>query len=109
MSCNNLFISLNGGTDMSEILPGVRAYLVTLILVLPCSAMAASGDPCPRPKIGSEILQPPDIYSQNGVLNVSLNYYTTVDMWGHTLFCYATPNGLEAPTLHVNPRRYREH
>jgi len=88
---------------MWEILPGVRSFLVMLILVLPCSAMAASGDPCPRPKIGSEILQPPDIYSQNGVLTVSLNYYTTVDIWGHTLFCYTTPSGLEAPTLHANP------
>jgi len=85
--------------------PVVRGLLVMmmLILLLPCSAMAASGDPCPRPKIGSEILQHPDIYSQNGVLTVSLNYYTTVDIWGHTLFCYVTPSGLEAPTLHANP------
>lgn len=88
---------------MWETVPGIRACLVGLILAVPCSAVAASNDPCPRPKIGSEIVQPPDIYSQNGVLTVSLNYYTTVDTWGHSLFCYATPDGLEAPTLHVNP------
>jgi FtsP/CotA-like multicopper oxidase with cupredoxin domain len=65
-------------------------------------ALAAS-DPCQRPAEGSVIAPPPDLYSQNGVLNVSLGYYTTVDAWGRTLFCYQTPDGLEAPTLHVNP------
>ena len=49
------------------------------------------------------IAAPPDLYSQNGVLNVALNYYTMVDEWGRTLFCYATPDGQEGPTLHVNP------
>src|SRR5437764_9559584 len=66
-------------------------------------AMAGSGDVCPRPQQGGEITSPPDLYSQNGVLSVALNYYTTVDQWGRTLFCYTTSEGLEAPTLHVNP------
>jgi len=74
-----------------------------LLIVWPCCALASPPDPCPRPAQGSVIAQPPDLYSQNGVLNVSLNYYTLVDQWGRTLFCYATPAGLEAPTLHVNP------
>ena len=78
----------------------VLAFL--LLAVSPCFALAATG-PCPRPAEGSMVSQPPDIYSQNGVLSVSLSYYTTVDAWGRTLFCYETPDGLEAPTLHVNP------
>ncbi|HEY3639369.1 MAG TPA: multicopper oxidase domain-containing protein [Rhizomicrobium sp.] len=49
------------------------------------------------------ITDPPDLYSQNGTLTVTFNYYTTVDQWGRTLFCYATPQGEEAPTLHLNP------
>jgi FtsP/CotA-like multicopper oxidase with cupredoxin domain len=80
------------------------ACLTLLLLVLaPCCALATTTDLCPRPVEGSIIEQPSDLYSQNGVLNVSLNYYTTVDQWGRTLFCYSTPDGLEAPTLHVNP------
>jgi FtsP/CotA-like multicopper oxidase with cupredoxin domain len=74
-----------------------------VLAIFPCCALAGSSDPCPRPKQGSEITSPPDLYSQNGVLSVALNYYTTVDNWGRTLFCYETPGGLEAPTLHVNP------
>jgi FtsP/CotA-like multicopper oxidase with cupredoxin domain len=73
------------------------------LLLVPCAALAASNDPCPRPAQGSVVVAPPDLYSQNGVLSVALNYYTTVDQWGRTLFCYSTPDGLEAPTLHVNP------
>jgi FtsP/CotA-like multicopper oxidase with cupredoxin domain len=83
---------------------GLRTAVLTflLLVVSPCVALAAS-DPCPRPAEGSTIKPPPDLYSQNGVLNVALNYYTSVDQFGRTLFCYVTPDGLEAPTLHVNP------
>jgi hypothetical protein len=37
------------------------------------------------------------------VLNVTFNYFTTVDSAGRTLFCFSTPNGLQGPTLHVLP------
>jgi FtsP/CotA-like multicopper oxidase with cupredoxin domain len=58
---------------------------------------------CQRPDQGSEVTQPPDLYSQGGVLNVALNYYTSMDKVGRTLFCFVTTDGLESPTLHVNP------
>jgi FtsP/CotA-like multicopper oxidase with cupredoxin domain len=47
--------------------------------------------------------RPPDLYRRSGVLNVSFNYYTTVDAVGRTLFCFETPGGLESPTLHLRP------
>ena len=58
---------------------------------------------CPRPAAGSAVQPPPDLYSQNGSLDVAFNYFTTVDTAGRTLFCFMTPNGLESPTLHVKP------
>ena len=81
------------------------AFLILLAFILaPCWAFAGQpADPCPRPAQGSVITNPPDLYSQNGVLKVTLNYYTTVDQWGRTLFCYVTPQGDEGPTLHLNP------
>ncbi len=80
------------------------AFLVVVALIVaPCCAIAGQTDPCPRPAQGSVITDPPDIYSQNGVLKVTFNYYTTVDQWGRTLFCYSTPQGDEGPTLHLNP------
>jgi FtsP/CotA-like multicopper oxidase with cupredoxin domain len=76
-------------------------FIAALFSCLASGALAA--DICPRPVQGSEITSPPDLYSQNGVLSVTLDYETTVDQWGRTLFCYVTPDGLQAPTLHVNP------
>ncbi len=80
------------------------------------------GNPCPRFGPGQDVVQPADLYSQNGVLRVSLNYNTIVDNSGGfaqaiaagngngpngtdglQLFCFASPDGKESPTLHVWP------
>jgi FtsP/CotA-like multicopper oxidase with cupredoxin domain len=66
-------------------------------------ALADDEVSCPRPPAGSEATPPPDLWSHEGVLNVAFNYNTTVDNAGRTLFCFTTPDGLESPTLHVNP------
>ena len=89
---------------MREFPVTIRTALLALLLaiVAPCCALAAT-DPCPRPAQGSVITNPPNLYSQNGVLSVTFDYYTTVDQWGRTLFCYDTPDGVEAPTLHLYP------
>lgn len=77
--------------------------LLAAILIAAFSAGALAQTPCPRPAAGSVIQRPPDLVSQNGVLNVALNYFTSVDDAGRTLFCFVTPDGLLSPTLHVNP------
>jgi FtsP/CotA-like multicopper oxidase with cupredoxin domain len=59
--------------------------------------------PCPRFTAGSVVQQPPALFSNNGVLNVRFSYQTTTDLVGRQLFCFMTPDGLENPTLHVNP------
>jgi FtsP/CotA-like multicopper oxidase with cupredoxin domain len=61
------------------------------------------GTVCPRFSPGSVVVPPPDLYSQNGSLNVQFNYNTTVDADGRTLFCFQTPSGAQGPTLRVNP------
>jgi len=67
------------------------------------SAALADGGVCPRPAPQSEVTPPPDIYSTNGAINVQFNYLTSVDDSGRTLFCFVTSDGVESPTLHVNP------
>lgn len=61
------------------------------------------GTQCSRPQAGSLVTQPKDLYSSNGVLSVSLDYYTSLDDKGRTLNCFVTPDGNVAPTLHVKP------
>ena len=58
---------------------------------------------CQRFPAGSVVQQPPTLFSQHGVLNVSFSYQTTTDSFGRQLFCFMTPSGLENPTLYVNP------
>jgi FtsP/CotA-like multicopper oxidase with cupredoxin domain len=60
-------------------------------------------NPCPRFTAGGVIQQPPALFSQHGVLNVLFSYQTTTDSYGRQLYCFMTPNGLENPTLHLNP------
>jgi FtsP/CotA-like multicopper oxidase with cupredoxin domain len=70
-------------------------------------ARAQSSDPadqiCPRFAPGSVLPAPPDLRSQNGVLELTLLFKTTVDQQGLTRYCYVTDTGLESPTLHVMP------
>lgn len=80
-------------------------WIAAFLLLLPLSVFAqtTTSSPCPRPAAGSIVTAPPELSSQNGVLNVTFNYFTTVDSDGRTLFCFSTPNGLQGPTLHVMP------
>jgi FtsP/CotA-like multicopper oxidase with cupredoxin domain len=83
---------------------GFKGILLALCFALLAPAQAfADGGVCPRPAVGSVVSPPPDLFSSGGVLNVSLNYYTSMDDVGRTLFCFVTPDGMESPTLHVNP------
>jgi FtsP/CotA-like multicopper oxidase with cupredoxin domain len=61
-------------------------------------------DPCtPRFAAGSVIKEPPALFSRNGVLSVRFSYQQTTDSLGNLLHCFMTPDGVQEPTLHVNP------
>jgi hypothetical protein len=79
------------------------AVALAVVALAPHCAFASDQDRCPRPAAGSVVTPPPDLFSDDGVLNVVFNYFTTVDGDGRTLFCFTTPDGNESPTLHVNP------
>jgi hypothetical protein len=46
---------------------------------------------------------PSSLFSSNGVLSVRFSYQHTFDSAGRELFRFMTPDGLQNPTLHVNP------
>ena len=66
-------------------------------------SVAPVSNPCPRFTAGSVIRQPPVLSSSNGVLKVNFSYQSIQDSHGRFLFCFMTPDGLENPTLQVNP------
>jgi FtsP/CotA-like multicopper oxidase with cupredoxin domain len=79
---------------------------VTVGLTLAMSAIkaeAATRPVCARPAVGAVVAPPPGLYSQHGNLTVDLDYISSVDDQGRTLYCFVTRGGVESPTLFVNP------
>jgi FtsP/CotA-like multicopper oxidase with cupredoxin domain len=99
----------------SRTVPIIMWTILSSLLVfttLPLSALAQTPaatpvapvpNPCPRFTAGNVIQNPDALYSQNGVLNVQFSYESITDSFGRQLYCFMTPDGLENPTLHVNP------
>ncbi len=58
---------------------------------------------CFRAAVGSEVPEPEDLRSVDGVLKVDLAFRSFVDSKGEVRFCYVTPNGKQSPTLRVKP------
>ena len=93
-------------TDRGRCRATAKAAL--LLLLTSISAFAAgptSKQSCPRPAVGSAVQDPPELRSRNGVLEVTLHfrYEPTVIGQGPPRYCYVTDDGMESPTLRVNP------
>lgn len=82
---------------------GRLASAAIILAVTQIRGFAQASNPCPRFAAGSTITAPPDLFSQNRVLQVTFTYETRVDQDGNTLFCFMTADGEESPTLHVSP------
>ena len=79
----------------------LRLFLFFSALLVP--AAHAALNPCIRYQPGSSLVEPADLFSVHGVLNVSLTYRTETDQYGNTLYCFVTSDGHQSPTLHVSP------
>jgi FtsP/CotA-like multicopper oxidase with cupredoxin domain len=70
-------------------------------------AVPSTSDPadqvCPRFAAGSATTAPPELESQNGMLEVTFKFLTVTDLQGLPRYCYITDTGLQAPTLRMNP------
>ena len=56
--------------------------------------------------MGTLVVNPPDLYSQNGVLSLDLALQNAIDNEGYMHYCYVYMNqgqAIEAPTLRLNP------
>jgi FtsP/CotA-like multicopper oxidase with cupredoxin domain len=88
----------------------MRTYLKVGAFCLLCTladiGFASSpgvSEACPRPIQGSEVPEPADLRSQNGVLEIELTYRNEPAANGSMLYCYTTREGHESPTLRVHP------
>jgi FtsP/CotA-like multicopper oxidase with cupredoxin domain len=81
------------------VVAGVSAGMFFTTLAIEAQAAPV----CARPVAGSVVTAPPALHSQHGSLAVDLDYISSVDDQGRTLYCFVTRGGQESPTLYVNP------
>ena len=78
-----------------------------LLLSLVALSTASAQQLCPqRPVVGSLVVNPVDLVSQNGALNVDLTLQNQLGSDGYEHYCYAyvyQGQLIEAPTLRLNP------
>jgi FtsP/CotA-like multicopper oxidase with cupredoxin domain len=77
--------------------------LLALVSPAPSRAQSASSELCPRPAVGSEVLEPVDLRSVSGVLKVDLTFRNFKDSTGRIRYCYIYGNGILSPNLRLNP------
>src|ERR1700733_12158627 len=85
-----LFFSLSIIAIVAFATPRIQLDFPQLTALQPTHAQ--NPDPadqiCPRFAPGSVVTPPPDLWSQNGTLEVSFSYRTAVDQQGLTRYCY---------------------
>ena len=85
----------------------LRLLRVPLACVIATTAQAGASadwvDPCTRAAPGSELPEPEDLRSENGVLRLDLNIRNSRDADGSTRYCYVLADGSESPTLRLHP------
>ena len=67
------------------------------------AAAAVETDPCTRPPIGSQVPEPEDLRSRDGVLKLELTVRNHRESDGSTRYCYLLGDGAQAPTLRLKP------
>ena len=83
-------------------------WLALLALTMSTGARAADlqdpmHDPCTRGLPGSDVPEPTDLRSANGVLRLDLSIHNYREATGSTRYCYLLPDGSQSPTLRLHP------
>jgi FtsP/CotA-like multicopper oxidase with cupredoxin domain len=104
--CFLVFLFSLGAAGAQRIHPGRGATSAQDLAKLAAGAAVgsdAADQVCARAAAGSATTAPPELQSQNGVLEVTFKFLTATDAQGLVRYCYVTDTGLQAPTLRVNP------
>ena len=84
-----------------------RVLLLVILSGIALVSASAQAPICPpRPQIGSPIVNPIDLFSQNGTLTVNLALQNAEDGNHFMHYCYVymyQGQQIEAPTLRLNP------
>jgi FtsP/CotA-like multicopper oxidase with cupredoxin domain len=79
------------------------ALVFACIVITPALSQGQVSGPCPRFDPGSSVIEPENLQSHNGRLEVTFTYRSRIDSNGNTLYCFVSADGAQSPTLHVHP------
>jgi FtsP/CotA-like multicopper oxidase with cupredoxin domain len=82
----------------------VSAAVAGTIAPAHAQSSASANEVCPRPAIGSQVPEPVDLRSTNGILKVELTYRNYKDpATGRLRYCYTFGTGELSPNLRLKP------
>jgi FtsP/CotA-like multicopper oxidase with cupredoxin domain len=85
--------------------------IVPLACLAPAIAFASPRTPqqvCQRPAAASDVPEPENLASRNGVLKLELTFRNFIEPDGEVGYCYVYKDGAEAPTLRLKPGDWLE-
>jgi FtsP/CotA-like multicopper oxidase with cupredoxin domain len=80
----------------------VLGFVPLFVLDAHAASHPDTPDPCVRPA-GRTVADPPDLRSQDGLLNVDLAIHNHREADGSIRYCYTLADGTQAPTLRLHP------
>ena len=81
----------------------VLCLSVLILLSVTAAAQLNGDDICPRYPVGSAVIQPTNLSSSNGLLEVDFSYREVTDSDGLARYCFLYNGSVESPTLRVKP------
>ena len=64
---------------------------------------SAPDEACLRPEAGTNVTEPEDLRSQNGVLKVEFTFHNFLDAQSHMRYCYVAAGRYQSPNLRLHP------
>jgi FtsP/CotA-like multicopper oxidase with cupredoxin domain len=82
----------------------VFAFVLGSLIASSAHGLAQTSPPvCARPPAGSVVAEPEDLRSKDGTLSLELSYRNVPGADGKSLYCYVYKEGVQAPTLRLQP------
>jgi FtsP/CotA-like multicopper oxidase with cupredoxin domain len=100
---------LSANTDFGRVFRFANKLLIAMSVLLiaiwssPLHAQAPMREACARPQIGGLVVEPPDVWSKDGLLEISLTALNAIEPDGSSRYCFVDERGWESPNLRVKP------
>ena len=81
----------------------IVSYIIAFFFLFLLISTEVASSQCSRFQTGSNYTTATIFASNQGVLEVHLTFYDNIDEYNRILYCYLTPDGIQSPTLRLNP------